>query len=156
MALSFDANFSIEHVYGHHRYVATSQDPATAPRGRNVYHHIISSSIGGYRSSWRIETQRLERKSQSIISWHNQCLRGYAMSIVWMILAYAIAGVAGVVFFIGVGIVGKSMLEIVNYMEHYIVICFVMLMTMVVPVGALDVYLHWSGPFSIVDFNPRL
>ena len=119
MALSFDANFSIEHVYGHHRYVATSHDPATAPRGRNVYHHIIASSIGCYRSSWQIETQRLERKSQSIISWHNQCLRGYAMSLVWMALAYAIAGVAGVLFFIGVGIVGKSMLEIVNYMEHY-------------------------------------
>ncbi len=32
LAFSFDASFSVEHVYGHHRYVSTAEDPATAPR----------------------------------------------------------------------------------------------------------------------------
>ncbi|HEX2677223.1 MAG TPA: 2Fe-2S iron-sulfur cluster-binding protein, partial [Polyangiales bacterium] len=40
LAFSFDTSFAIEHVYGHHRYVSTTIDPATAPRGRNVYFHI--------------------------------------------------------------------------------------------------------------------
>lgn len=31
LAFSFDTVFSIEHVYGHHRYVSTTEDPATAP-----------------------------------------------------------------------------------------------------------------------------
>ena len=33
LALTFDAEFSIEHVYGHHRRLATPADPATARRG---------------------------------------------------------------------------------------------------------------------------
>jgi hypothetical protein len=41
LAFSFDSNFSIEHVYGHHRCLATKDDPATAPRGRNVYQHFL-------------------------------------------------------------------------------------------------------------------
>jgi len=36
LAFSFDTIFAIEHVYGHHRYVSTIEDPATAPRGRSV------------------------------------------------------------------------------------------------------------------------
>ena len=44
LAFSFDVGFSIEHVYGHHRYVSTLHDPATAPRGRNVYAHIAIST----------------------------------------------------------------------------------------------------------------
>ncbi|MDM7861083.1 alkane 1-monooxygenase [Alteromonas sp. ASW11-36] len=119
MAMSFDANFSIEHVYGHHRYVATEQDPATAPRGRNVYTHIVISTIRGNVSAWHLEKQRLARKHQAVMSWHNRCLRGYAMSVVWLLLAYAIAGAAGVLFFVAAGLVCKAMLEIVNYMEHY-------------------------------------
>lgn len=119
MALSFDANFSIEHVYGHHRYVATEQDPATAPRGRNVYTHIVLSTIRGNVSAWRLEQQRLKRNKHSSISWRNRCLRGYAMSLTWLLAAYVIAGSAGVLFFVATGLVCKAMLEIVNYMEHY-------------------------------------
>ena len=36
LAFSFDTSFSVEHVYGHHTYVATMKDPATAARGDSV------------------------------------------------------------------------------------------------------------------------
>lgn len=119
LSLSFDANFSIEHVYGHHRYVATEHDPATAPRGRNVYKHIILSLWFGNKSAWQIESKRLNRKQQSLLSWHNACLRGYAMSISWLLVVSLLAGAKGVLFAIAAGLIAKSMLEIVNYMEHY-------------------------------------
>ncbi len=62
LAFSFDTSFAIEHVYGHHRYVSTTLDPATAPRGRNVYFHIVASTIKGNISAWRIERERLAKK----------------------------------------------------------------------------------------------
>src|SRR5699024_2571393 len=68
LAFSFDTVFSIEHVYGHHRYVATRQDPATAPRGRNVYHHIVASTIKGNISAWNIEKERLQRLNKNVWS----------------------------------------------------------------------------------------
>lgn len=119
LAFSFDTAFSIEHVYGHHRYVSTEQDPATAPRGRNVYLHIVISTIRGNLSAWKIERQRLRRRGHAVLSWHNAVIRGHLMSAVLVVLAWAIGGWTAAVFFALCALLGKAMLEIVNYMEHY-------------------------------------
>lgn len=119
LAFSFDSNFSIEHVYGHHRYVSTTEDPATAPRGRNVYAHVVMSTIRGNISAWNIEKERLQKKRQGLFSFHNIAIRGYLMSAVILALAFAMGGLTTLLFFIAAGAWGKSLLEIVNYMEHY-------------------------------------
>jgi NAD(P)H-flavin reductase/ferredoxin/fatty-acid desaturase len=119
LAFSFDTNFAIEHVYGHHRYVSTEQDPATAPRGRNVYHHILASTITGNISAWKIEVDRLRKKHLPVFSHHNAVIRGQLMSVTLLAAAYAMGGLATLGFFVICGLWGKSLLEIVNYMEHY-------------------------------------
>jgi alkane 1-monooxygenase len=119
LSFSFDTIFSIEHVYGHHRYVSTIDDPATAPRGRNVYFHIVASTIKGNISAWNIEKKRLTRKGQGLFSWHNAVIRGHLMSVLLVVAAYAMGGWQAAVFFTLCGLWGKSLLEIVNYMEHY-------------------------------------
>ena len=80
LAFSFDTTFAIEHVYGHHRYVSTAHDPATAPRGRNVYFHIVASTLKGNVSAWHIEVDRLGKKRLGRYSWHNALIRGHLMS----------------------------------------------------------------------------
>ena len=119
LAFSFDSSFSIEHVYGHHRYVSTSIDPATAPRGRNVYQHVVMSTFKGNVSAWKIEQKRLLKNNIKFWSIHNKLLRGYAMSIVLLSISYYLAGAAGLWAFVAAGIWGKTLLEVVNYMEHY-------------------------------------
>ena len=119
LAFSFDTTFAIEHVYGHHRYVSTTEDPATAPRGRNVYAHIVISTIRGNLSAWEIECKRLARKGYGLLSWHNAFLRGHLMSAALVAAAWAIGGWQGALLFVLCGLWGKSLLEIVNYMEHY-------------------------------------
>jgi len=119
LAFSFDTAFSIEHVYGHHRYVATLQDPASAPRGRNVYWHIVSSTVRGNISAWRIEARRLQRQGHAVLGWHNAFLRGQLMSATLLLLAWGLGGWPALAFLVLAGLWGKSLLEIVNYMEHY-------------------------------------
>lgn len=119
LAFSLDTSFSIEHVYGHHRYVATPRDPATAPRGRNVYTHMAVSAVKGNASAWRIERDRLQRRQRPVWSIHNAVLRGHAMSLVLLALAWAVGGATGLLFFAACGLWGKALLEVVNYMEHY-------------------------------------
>lgn len=119
LAFSFDANFSIEHVYGHHKNIGTLDDPATAPRGRNVYAHMVISTIKGNQSAWKIESRRLSNRGLSTFSIYNQCIRGYLMSILLLVVAYLIGGITALAYFVAVAIVAKGMLEIVNYMEHY-------------------------------------
>ncbi len=119
LAFSFDTTFAIEHVYGHHRYVSTTEDPATAPRGRNVYFHVLSSTIRGNLSAWKIETERLAKKKRAALSWHNAFLRGHAMSVLLVALAWLMGGWQAAAFFVACALWGKALLEIVNYMEHY-------------------------------------
>jgi len=119
LAFSLDTNFSIEHVYGHHRYVSTREDPATAPRGRNVYAHVLLSTLRGNRSAWRLERRRLSRQGLPLFSWHNTVLRGQAMSLAIVAAAAWVGGWRGALFFLACAAWGKALLEIVNYMEHY-------------------------------------
>ena len=119
LAFSFDTGFSIEHVHGHHRHVATPVDPASAPRGRNVYAHIVHSTLHGIASAWRIEARRLRVRGHAVWSWRNAVLRGRAMEAALLAAAFAIGGAAGAGFFVLCALWGKALLEIVNYMEHY-------------------------------------
>lgn len=119
LAFSYDTIFSIEHVYGHHRYVSTIDDPATAPRGRNVYFHIIASTVKGNISAWKIEKHLLKRKKLPLFSWHNAVIRGHLMSVLLTAIAFEMGGFEAMLWFLVVAAGGKSLLEIVNYMEHY-------------------------------------
>ncbi|MCC6647635.1 MAG: fatty acid desaturase [Polyangiaceae bacterium] len=119
LAFSFDTSFAIEHVYGHHRYVATTHDPATAPRGRSVYVHVVASSLRGNASAWAIERARLERRRLAVWSRHNVFLRGQVMSASLVAAAWALGGWRAAAFFTLSALWGKALLEIVNYMEHY-------------------------------------
>lgn len=119
LSFSFDTIFSIEHVYGHHRYVSTKDDPATAPRGRNVYQHIVISTIEGNISAWELEKARLAKFGKGPFSLGNGVIRGHLMSVFLVVLAFLIGGTTGGLFFIGCMLFGKALLEIVNFMEHY-------------------------------------
>ena len=119
LAFSFDTTFSIEHVYGHHRYVSTIDDPATAPRGRNVYFHVIASTIKGNISAWQIERKRLKRQGHGVLTPFNAVIRGHLMSVLLVACAGWMGGWQAAVYFVACALWGKALLEIVNYMEHY-------------------------------------
>ncbi len=119
LAFSFDTVFSIEHVYGHHRYVSTRHDPATAPRGRNVYLHILLSTLTGNISAWQIEAARLAKMKKSPLSFSNRVISGHLMSAALVLLVAVLAGATTAGYFVLCALWGKALLEIVNYMEHY-------------------------------------
>ena len=119
LAFSWDTAFAIEHVYGHHIYVGSTDDPATAPRGRNVYWHILASTVKGNISAWNLEKQRLQRKRLPVFSHHNLYIRGVLMSVALEVAAFLMAGWIGVLVFTASALIAKAFLEIVNFMEHY-------------------------------------
>ncbi|VWC03486.1 alkane 1-monooxygenase [Burkholderia lata] len=119
LAFSFDTIFSIEHVYGHHRYVSTTEDPATAPRGRNVYFHVLASTVKGNVSAWKIEGKRLKRAGHGLLTPFNAVIRGHLMSVLLIACAWGAGGWRTAAYFTLCALWGKALLEIVNYMEHY-------------------------------------
>ena len=119
LGFSLNPDFAIEHVYGHHEKVGTWKDPAQARRGDNVYWFIVRSTVLGHISAWKIEMERLRRKRIGVLSVRNRMLTGYGICAAY-IGAFAFAGGAvGALFFVVTALLGKAVLEIVNYIEHY-------------------------------------
>ena len=98
---------------------STPDDPATAPRGRDVYFHIVASTLKGNVSAWNIELDRLGKKRLGRYSWHNAVIRGHLMSVILVAMAFAMGGWRAAAFFTACALGGKALLEIVNYIEHY-------------------------------------
>lgn len=119
MSMCLDANFSIEHVYNHHAKVATKDDPATSPRGRSVYLHVLYALFLTNKSAWNIEIKRLTRMKKPIVSPYNIFLRGYLMSLTILLTAFLLFSWQGLLMTFAIGLSAKVILEIVNYIEHY-------------------------------------
>lgn len=112
-------HFSIEHVYGHHKNVATPLDPATSRLGESVYLFIPRVMFGSLKSAVHIELARVERKG---IRWYSlrHRLTRYALALVAIYCGIAlVAGGAGVLFFTLQSVIAFTLLEVINYVEHY-------------------------------------
>lgn len=119
MAFSWDTTFTIEHLYGHHRYVATFIDANSSRRGENLYAFIPRSSYQAFTRAFKIEKERLQRKCKGAIHWQNKALRGQLMSLTVYTAAYLIGNLSGMIFLFCAALVAKFWLESVNYLQHH-------------------------------------
>ena len=119
LAFSWDCAFAIEHVYGHHKNVGLAHDPATAKRGENIYLFIFRAIIKEQKDAWSIELNQAKRREQSFISIRNRMIIGYCRSLFITFIAYLIGGISGVLIFLLCAFIAKSLLEVINYSEHY-------------------------------------
>lgn len=112
-------HFTIEHNRGHHARVATPDDPATARLGESLYRFVPRAVVGSLVSAWRLETQRLRRRDEACFSRHNQMLWFLALPVLLALGLYLALGPAAVLFFVAQAAVAFSLLEAINYVEHY-------------------------------------
>ncbi|NJM26630.1 MAG: alkane 1-monooxygenase [Bacteroidia bacterium] len=119
-------HFYIEHNKGHHVAVATPEDPATARRNENFYAFWVRSVFLGYRHAWQLETERLIRNGMRPLSFNNQMLQFLFFPLLFCVaitagLSLAAGSVAWEVpvFFVSQSVLAFTLLELVNYVEHY-------------------------------------
>jgi alkane 1-monooxygenase len=109
--------FTVEHVLGHHRNVATPVDPATSRLGETVYAFWFRSVFGGLRSAWRLETDRVHKRSIRGVG--DRRLRMGIEVLAVLAFAVALGGAWGLLFIALQGFVAVTLLEVINYVEHY-------------------------------------
>ena len=119
LALSWDCAFAIEHVYGHHKNVCLPEDPATAKRGENLYTFIFRAIIKEQIDAWKIEIYHLKRRGYYLFGFHNKMIIGYLRSFVITMIAFIIGGFIGMLFYLLCAFIAKSLLEVINFSEHY-------------------------------------
>jgi len=119
MCSTLYGHFCIEHVHGHHIHVGTPRDPVSAREGESFFRFYPRALIGSLASAWRIVSRRLERRGKPSWSAANPFWRYAAQYAAFLALAYALAGWIGVALFAGQAFVAVTLLEIINYVEHY-------------------------------------
>jgi alkane 1-monooxygenase len=117
-------HFYIEHNRGHHVYVATPADPATSRKNENAYNFWIRSVTNSYVHAWRLENDSMKRTNKPFI----------ANEMLWFtILPFIFCGVLTIVFsliekhiaweipvfFFSQSFLAFTLLELINYVEHY-------------------------------------
>jgi alkane 1-monooxygenase len=112
-------HFAIEHVRGHHALVATHEDPATARLGQSIYGFLFPSIVGQFRSAWHLESERLSKIKKPFWSLHNEMMVFMVMQLAFCGLMLALFGWVFLLLFVLVSFLSFSLLEIVNYLEHY-------------------------------------
>jgi alkane 1-monooxygenase len=119
LAQSFYGHFYIEHNRGHHVRVATPEDPASSRVGESFYRFWPRTVIGSLKSAWALERRRYARKDQHPFRIGNDVLNAWLMSAVLWGAMVAWLGVGILPYLVVQAVIGFSLLEIVNYMEHY-------------------------------------
>ena len=119
LAQVFYGHFYIEHNRGHHVRVATPEDPASSRLGENFYQFWPRTVGGSVKSAWRLEKRRLARRKQGPWRLDNDVLNAWLMSLALWVVVIAAFGVEVAPYLLVQAVVGFSLLEVVNYMEHY-------------------------------------
>ncbi|WP_111672476.1 alkane 1-monooxygenase [Algoriphagus litoralis] len=119
-------HFFIEHNRGHHVRVATPEDPATSRFGENFYTFWVRSVRDGFFSAWDLERTRLAKIGLPVWSIRNQMIWFQIAPLAFA--AVALFGFSSLqnrlvwevpLFFFGQSVLAFSLLEAVNYLEHY-------------------------------------
>ncbi len=119
LAVPAYGHFTVEHGRGHHRWVATPEDHASARMGESIYRFALRELPGGVRRAWQLEGDRLRAAGQSPWGPHNTLLQSYAITallqggLVWTF------GAVMLPFLAIHNLVAWWQLTSANYVEHY-------------------------------------
>jgi alkane 1-monooxygenase len=119
LAQSGYGHFSVEHNRGHHVRVATPEDPASSRVGESFYRFWPRTVAGSLSSAWRIEKRRLAVRHQHPFRLANDVLNAWLMTaLLWLAMLVWLGPV--ILPFLAIqAVVGFTLLEAVNYLEHY-------------------------------------
>lgn len=112
-------HFYVEHNRGHHVRVATPEDAASSRLGESFYRFWPRTVWGSLTSAWTLERKRLQKTGRRTWSLRNEVLNAWLMTVVLFGLAIAIFGVGILPWLLIQAVFGFSLLEVVNYLEHY-------------------------------------
>lgn len=114
-------HFMVEHYRGHHPRAATYEDAASARFGETLYRFLPRTLWGSFISGWRLEAARIKQMKstwlQSPLLWSTIASAGIILVIAGVFIAYE--AIKFIAYFIIQSIIAFTLLEIVNYIEHY-------------------------------------
>jgi len=112
-------HFFIEHNKGHHKNVATPEDPSSARFNEPVYFFYFRTIVFSYLSAWKIASDDCRKKGLPPIHWRNEMIQAQLLQIALVAFIFLTFGKLATIYFLCSATIGIGLLETVNYIEHY-------------------------------------
>jgi alkane 1-monooxygenase len=119
-------HFMVEHYRGHHPRAATYEDAASARYGETLYRFLPRTLWGSLASGWRLEAARMKQMKsswlKSPLAWSTAASIGIIIALAGVFIGFlAMNSIAFklITYFILQSVIAFTLLEIVNYIEHY-------------------------------------
>lgn len=112
-------HFFIEHNKGHHRDVATPDDPATSRMGESIYKFALREIPGAFMRAWHLEKNRLQRRGKSVWNLDNEILQPLLITVPLYAGLIYLYGPIMLLFLPIQAAWGWWILTSANYIEHY-------------------------------------
>lgn len=119
LSVSGYGHFCSDHNFGHHRDVATPEDPASSRMGESIYRFMLREIPGSARRGWSAEANRLRQRGKSFWSIDNHILQSYALTFLFQGSLVVAFGWPALLFFIVHNAMAWFQLTSANYIEHY-------------------------------------
>ncbi|OMJ87116.1 hypothetical protein SteCoe_11266 [Stentor coeruleus] len=119
MLKSLYMHFYSEHLYGHHKYVSTPNDPATAKFGQTLYAYIPQTLKGSFINTWKRECKAAEKLGKSPYSLHNHFIQWLSIEAIFTFSIWCAWGWKTLGLFLFQAFLSVWMLETINYIRHY-------------------------------------
>lgn len=119
LAVTGYGHFLTEHNKGHHKDVATPEDPASARMGESIYRFALREVPGAWRRAWDTEKVRLQRQGKGAWSLDNEMLQPLAITVFVYGGLLAAFGLIVAPFLLISMAYGYWFLTNANYIEHY-------------------------------------
>jgi alkane 1-monooxygenase len=119
LATSLYMHFFIEHNKGHHKNVATPEDPSSARYNEPIYIFYFRTITFSYISAWKIAAEDCKKSGVKVWGLRNEMIRAHLFQILLLAIIYLLFGGVVLGYFLMAAGVGIGLLETVNYIEHY-------------------------------------
>lgn len=119
LATSLYVHFFIEHNKGHHKNVATPEDPSSARYNEPVYFFYFRTIIFSYLSAWKIANTACQKNGKPVYSLANEMIQAHLLQTALLLIIWFYFGTLITCYFIAAAFIGILLLETVNYIEHY-------------------------------------
>jgi alkane 1-monooxygenase len=120
LATSLYMHFFIEHNKGHHKHVATPQDPSSARLNEPVYLFYFRTILYSYISAWKIANEDSLKKNGRKFHFRNEMLQAHIIQLLLLTCIWFLFGSRSTCYFLIAAFIGILLLETVNYIEHYV------------------------------------
>jgi alkane 1-monooxygenase len=112
-------HFFVEHNKGHHKNVATPDDPASSRLNEPIYFFFSRTIWYSFVSAWKIANNECKKRGEEVFSLSNEMIQIQIIQLLFCAIIDYFFGVQIMIYFMIAAFKGGLLLETVNYIEHY-------------------------------------